>query len=248
MNWKDFFYYSEHEKKGILLLLILIVVVFGIGLLWKRTADPPEQIRESDSLKLAFEEYQKSLIADEEDERNRNYERNRKRYSEKYKRDYYLPNQNHSTYPYNNKIPPAYVKQEKLLPGQTIAINEADTNDWKKVPGVGSGFAKRIIKYKELLGGFVSEEQLMEVYGFTPEMYAQIRPFVRMDAHFSKMQVNQLSLDRLAKHPYLNYRQAKVIVDLRQRRGKINSMKTLQMLDEFSEEDIRRLNPYLSFE
>ncbi len=253
MKWKDFFYYSESDKRGILLLLILVVVLIFLRLFWTKT-ESSSPIQQSDSLKLAFEAFQKTLIEDEKAERNRAYEERRKNFYEKYNHSYadykndYKDYKDYKNYEKSDSPKPSYQKQEKLSQGQTIPLNDADTTEWKKVPGVGSGYAKRIVKFRESLGGFASVEQIKEVYGMNEELFMQIRPFVKTDAHIKKIEINRLSIDQLKTHPYINYKQAKVIVDLRQRKGKINSIKTLQMLDEFSENDIKRLTPYLSFE
>jgi competence ComEA-like helix-hairpin-helix protein len=249
MKWKDFFYYQERDKRGILLLLILIALVSGLHFFWKKSAAPPPGSLESDSLKTAFEEFQKTLIEDENTKRTEAYEQRKQAYYEQRNNRSYTYN-DRNRQPYEKKKYPGstYQKPEKLSPGQSILINEADTSDWKKVPGIGSGYAKRIVKYRELLGGFVSEEQLKEVYGFSEELFAQVRSYFKTDSHVRKLAVNQLPFEQLRTHPYLNYKQAKTIVDLRQRRGKINSIKTLQLLEEFPEGDIKRLAPYLSFE
>lgn len=247
MGWKKFFYYSESDKKGILLLLVLVVALLMLRIFWNNSDAPPNAIRESDSLKTAFDAFQKTLIEEERIQRNMAYEERRKAFYDNYKRKDYTYKE-YKPYDKQNYPAPTYQKQEKLSSGQTIPINEADTADWKRVPGIGSGYAKRIVKYRDLLGGFASVEQLKEVYGFSEELFSEVKPYLKLDSHIRKLAVNQLSIDQFRGHPYLNYKQAKIIVDLRQRRGKINSIKTLQMLDEFSEEDIRRLSPYLSFE
>ena len=247
MKWKDFFYYQERDKRGILLLFILIGVLLLVHLLWQKNEPSPSQVQESDSLKMAFESFQKTIVEDERMQRNQAFEKRRQEYYSKYRQNYYT-NRNNTNNKNFSETRPIYAKQEKLAPGQTISLNQADTTEWKKIPGIGSGYAKRIVKYRDLLGGFSSVEQLREVYGMTDELFTQISPYIKGDLHFHKLMINTLTIDDLRKHPYLNYRQARVIVDLRQRRGKLSSIKTLQMLDEFSEEDIRKIAPYLSFE
>lgn len=250
MNWKDFFYYRESDKRGILLLLILILVLLVIHFLWRNPNPSGAEIQESDSLKAAFDDFQKTLADDEQAERNKAYEDRRKLYYEKYqRRNYeYKEYNDHKSYNKPNSPSLAYPKQEKLTSGQTIPLNESDTTEWKKIPGIGSGYANRIVKFRDLLGGFASVDQLKEVYGVDDELFTKIRLYIHFDSHIKKLDVNNLSADQLRKHPYINYKQAKVIADLRQRKGRINSIKTLQMLDEFTEDDIRKLTPYLSFD
>lgn len=141
---------------------------------------------------------------------------------------------------------PSYIR--KLKEGETIDINSADTTTLKTIPGIGSAYAARIVKYRNSLGGFVSKNQLREIWGMTDELHEQIIPYTTIEKNHKRLKINTLSLDELKKHPYINYKQAKVIVDIRTRKGKIKSMNRLSLLDEFSEKDIKRLSPYISFD
>ena len=57
----------------------------------------------------------------------------------------------------------------KFPAGTVIELNQADTLTLKKIPGIGSTFARRIVGYRELLGGFYTVHQLAEVYGIDEE-------------------------------------------------------------------------------
>jgi len=145
---------------------------------------------------------------------------------------------------------PAIQKQEKISLGTFIDINNADTTELKKIPFIGSGFAQRIVKYREILGGFYSIEQLKEVYGIDNDLFLKISPYVSIaeNPHLQTVSVNQYSLDRLKSHPYINFYQAKVIIELRKKKSKIRDISELALLEEFSENDLKRLTYYLSFE
>ena len=62
-----------------------------------------------------------------------------------------------------------------------VELNSADTTALKTVRGIGSVFAQRIVKYRNLIGGFQSKEQLLDVYGITPERYEGIAGQVWVD-------------------------------------------------------------------
>jgi DNA uptake protein ComE-like DNA-binding protein len=141
----------------------------------------------------------------------------------------------------------AYPAKEKLSKGETVSLNETDTTVWKKIPGIGSVYAARIVKYRNLLGGFVRVEQLLEVYGIDQELFSRIAVYIESDGNFRKIQVNQSEFKELLRHPYLNYKQVQAITGLRRRKGNITSIRELSMLDEFTPEDILRLEPYLEF-
>lgn len=139
------------------------------------------------------------------------------------------------------------IHPHKIKEGETIEINSADTTTLKTIPGIGSGYSSRIIKYREALGGFVSKRQLSEVWGINDERYNMIEPYITIQGRPRTLAVNKLSLEQLNAHPYITYRQAKTIIDIRSRKGPIKSMNKLALLDEFTPKDIKRLTPYLNF-
>jgi DNA uptake protein ComE-like DNA-binding protein len=132
--------------------------------------------------------------------------------------------------------------------GTQVDLATADTAELKKIPHIGISFAQRIVKYRQLLGGYYRVEQIKEVYGMTPELYADILPWLNVcERQISQLPVNKLSVERLESHPYLNFYQAKAIVDLKRKKGKLQQIDDLSLLEEFSETDLQRLTPYLSF-
>lgn len=144
---------------------------------------------------------------------------------------------------------PSYSRVEKFQIGTVVELNTADTTILKKVPGIGSSFAKRIVGYRNLLGGYYSVTQLSEVYGIDEDKYAALSPWFSADPSLvSRLDVNTLPQDSLRRHPYINYGQAKVIIQLRKQKGKLTGWENLQLLDEFTDGDKMRLQPYLSFE
>ena len=144
---------------------------------------------------------------------------------------------------------PSYPRVEKFEAGTVVELNTADTTVLKKVPGIGSSFAKRIIGYRNLLGGYYSVTQLSEVYGIDEDKYKALVPWFSANPSLvSRLAVNRLSQDSLRRHPYINYGQAKVIVQLRKQKGKLTGWDNLLLLDEFTDGDKMRLQPYLSFE
>lgn len=132
----------------------------------------------------------------------------------------------------------------KLKAGEQILLNQADTNQLKRVPGIGSGYARAIVRYGKRLGGYVSVEQLREIEGFPEEAL----PFFAMGTpEVEKMNVNQLSLNQLRNHPYMGYFRAKAIVDYRRLHGRINNLDDLCLLKEFPPEAVQRLRAYVAY-
>ncbi len=149
----------------------------------------------------------------------------------------------------NNQTALSIVKQDKYPLGIFVDIAIADTSELKKIPSIGSSFAKRIVKYREILGGYHSTEQVKEVYGISLDLYEKILPWLKVEEkNIISLRVNEVSLERLKSHPYFNFYQAKAIIELRRKKGKLQNLNDLSLLEEFSEDDFRKINPYLSFE
>ncbi|MDE6634034.1 MAG: helix-hairpin-helix domain-containing protein [Bacteroidaceae bacterium] len=133
---------------------------------------------------------------------------------------------------------------EKLRPGQTVSLNEADTTALKKIPGVGSYYAARIVRYREALGGYVSAEQLLEIEGIPDD----IGQWVSVDtAHLRRIDVNHATKSQLVRHPYLRVYRADDIWQWRHNYGPLRSADDLRRLPNFTDDDVQRLLPYLLF-
>lgn len=244
MNWKDFLYFQKSAQVAILLLLVLIVLTLILNVVLRQRTTSDVAIMRNDSLVQDFQLFQESLrpLPTETPEsipysqrEQHNYSTQRT-YTEK-QTTTEKQSQNHTPFP----------RQEKLATGETIFLNSTDTAEWKRIPGIGSSFASRIVKYQNLLGGFASVEQLLEVYGVDNDMFVKISAYIEPDGNFRKIHINKLEFKELLAHPYLNYKQVQAIMNLRKRKGNIQSINELGMLDEFSAEDIKKLTPYLQF-
>lgn len=92
-------------------------------------------------------------------------------------------------------------------------LNEADSMDLVQLYNIGPTMARRILRYRSLLGGYCRLEQLKEVYGMDSARYADITPHLTVNpARVVQMDINTASVDELKHHPYLDYYQAKAIV------------------------------------
>lgn len=133
----------------------------------------------------------------------------------------------------------------KYAAGTVIELNGADTAELKKIPGIGSGIARMIVNYRSQLGAFHRIEQLEDIH-LKAEL---LRPWFSIDAHsVRRINVNKASVQRMMSHPYINFYQAKAIVEHRKKNGKINSLKELSLYEEFSPADFERMKPYVCFE
>lgn len=164
---------------------------------------------------------------------------------QKYQKDTYLPKENNmtenTTSPQETKL---YNYPHKLKLGQQVQINTADTTELMKIPGIGNYYAKQIVRYRERLGGFVSAEQLREIENFPESAF----PYIHINPQaIKKWNINQLNLQQLRRHPYINFYQAKAICDYRRLRGPLKNLDELKLLKDFPPEEIKRLQPYIQF-
>ena len=136
------------------------------------------------------------------------------------------------------------VYPRKIDSTQHVVLNTADTTTLRQVPGIGIYFAKEIVRYGQRLGGYVSVDQLDEITDF-PQ--ASKKYFVIQQANPKKLNVNQLTLQQLRRHPYINYYQARAIKDYCRLHGPLKSLDDLRLSREFPPEVIQRLAPYVTF-
>lgn len=131
---------------------------------------------------------------------------------------------------------------------QTLPLNRCDTTALKHIPGVGSGYARMIIAYRERLGGFVSVAQLGEVEELPSELVKELEGWFEVEPSLvRRIDLNTLSLKQLKRHPYLNFYQAKVITEHRRLYGPLHSLADLRLYEEFTDRDFERLAPYVEF-
>lgn len=125
---------------------------------------------------------------------------------------------------------PAKVRNETKKEIHLIELNQVDSAGLLPLPGIGPVYAGRIVKYRNLLGGFYSGEQLKEVYGLDNETFEKINELIYIDTGFiKKIDLNQVSIKQLKKHPYLNTYQVEAILYFRDYNGRFESV--IELLD-----------------
>ena len=159
-------------------------------------------------------------------------------------------NENKTMIPENDfeiivKTNPKKIRKELSL----FDINTADTSALKKIYGVGDVLSLRIVKYRELLGGFVTKQQLKEVYGLSPETVDNISQRCFIGDHFEpvKIKVNFATVAELKRHPYLSYDDAMSLVNYRSQHGPFQDVQDIHKSKVFSEQQIELITRYFSF-
>lgn len=137
--------------------------------------------------------------------------------------------------------------ERKSFAKALVEINSADSLSIVYLKGIGPGFTKRIIKYRTMLGGFHSINQLKEVYGMTDSTFALLSNQIKVDEQtISKIPINAIDFNSLRKHPYFNFQSAQAIVNYRLKHGKLTES-DIKALGIFSDEKLSLILPYLTY-
>lgn len=234
MNWRDYFYFSKGERIALTVLTGLITAAWTTLLLadpWQQTSEPTVSPQPSST-----PPQQDTLVAIKPDSTVKPAAPSIAAQEQRPSRRKQL-------------FQSRYPRQQKYPEGTVVELNRADTTELKKVPGIGSAFSRRIVKFRNLLGGFYTVGQLQEVYGIDPERYESLKRWFKADTtQICKLKVNECSVKELSAHPYISYQQAKTIKRLVRQKQKLTGWEQLQLLEEFTEADRIRILPYLSFE
>ena len=140
----------------------------------------------------------------------------------------------------------AFAKNEKIV---LIDINQATKEDLIKIYGIGEAISVRILKQKEVLGGFVSMEQMKDVWGLSPEVIENLNSHFKVSVlpNFKKIDINNASLKELSQFYYFKYPLAKEIVTYRSMKGNISNIEDLTKIKGFPVDKAKTIELYLAF-
>lgn len=218
---KNFFALNRKERSGALLLMIMIFVLILANLLLP-------YIRHAREIDYSlFEKEVKEMegcLNHKNDDKEINVDK-QNIYSRK-----------------TAKKLPAKMKSEV----KKIELNTTDSLGLIRIKGIGPVFSSRIIKYRELLGGFTSINQLLEVYGIDSSKFHNIKRYVKADESIIKrIDLNDASFKQLLKHPYIEYDLVKEIINYRNSNGGFTSVTEIINLEDVDSLKYYKLKPYL---
>ncbi len=126
-------------------------------------------------------------------------------------------------------------------------LNKASAQDLKAISGIGPVLSSRIVRFRDRLGGFLVDEQLLDVYGLDEEVARRaLKVFrVREVPHIRKISLNRAGEEELGKLVYLGKRFAKRIVTYRDSIGRFDSVEQLTKIEDFPSDRIDRIKLYL---
>ena len=140
---------------------------------------------------------------------------------------------------------PLFQHVRKYPAGTIIELNQADTTELKKIPGVGSVIARMIVKYRTRLGGYYSVSQLKDI-----RLRADLlEPWFSVDTTaIRRINLNKGGTAFLRRHPYINFYQARAIVEWRKEHGPLKDLTPFEQHPDFTKEDLERLGHYVCYE
>lgn len=142
-------------------------------------------------------------------------------------------------------------KQKTLKSAKSAAakkdLNTASVHDFQKIKGIGATFSNRIVKYRNLLGGFSVHEQLGEVYGIDDALVKKILTSfeIKQPPKIQKLNINSATFKEIMGLPYTDYEMTKQIFQYKNEVSKINSIKELSLIEGLTAKKIDRLMLYL---
>jgi DNA uptake protein ComE-like DNA-binding protein len=154
---------------------------------------------------------------------------------------------NKKEFPNYKKFPnTAFAKKEKIL---IVDINQASQEDLVKIYGIGEAISIRILQFKENIGGFVSMEQMNDIYGLSPEVIENLNSHFKVLAvpNVKKIDINDASIKELSLFPYFKYPISKNIVTFRSMNGDIKNTEDLTKIKGLSIEKAKIIALYLNF-
>ena len=134
-------------------------------------------------------------------------------------------------------------------PDLKIELNTATPADLIRIPGIGPVYAKRIVSYRDNLGGFYSSSQLAEVYGLSDSLLGKIQKFLLVDTSaIQQINLNTVDFRTLNNHPYIDYIHTKNIFKYKELMDTIIDADVLLRNNLIDSNSYYKLKPYLILE
>jgi DNA uptake protein ComE-like DNA-binding protein len=221
MSW---FGFTRRERRSSFILLAVIVVILCLRL---AVAEKNTEIEDfSDSIKFSFSGYKEVEVNESSRVKNNlQYKYTRADTAAKKKNLRYY--------------------QKKSL----IDLNSCDTTELISLPGIGAVLSARIIKYRNLLGGYASVNQLREVYGLPAETFNHIKDRLFADtALLVRISVNSAGYKEFSRLPYFEKYEIQAILKYRELKGRIGGVNELVEYKLIPLEKAEKVKPYLKID
>lgn len=224
----DYLTYNRTEQRGI---LVLSIILFGV--ITANTMIPSGTLQKSpDFTAFAYEveEFEKAWqkAAD----------------SDSIVRSQKYLNFRHNYGTFNRDS--LHFKPNLPKPVIVVELNAADTLDLQQLRGIGPGFARRIVTYRERLRGYYDKLQVLEVFGMDSARYMMIANNLRVNIDsVHPFDLNHVTFKELLRHPYFPFPLTKNIMIYRQKNKVFKNLDELRNIQGISDSIFRRMVVYL---
>ncbi|TRX59395.1 hypothetical protein FNH22_09515 [Fulvivirga sp. M361] len=235
--FKNSFGISTTEANGFVIFLILLLTMTA-GIFWMKYAKPDTAYKMTDQKKMdsLLTVIRINAVLD-----------NTEPLKPKKFRTYDAPKKRTNRKSFTSSIKKNYSKPQAKI--QVFDINQADTTALKRLKGIGKVFSRRIVNYRNALGGFVSKKQFNEVYGLADSVILQLDTltFISSGYHPKWIEINLFDDYDLSRHPYISKKVARAITAYRFQHGQFTSIEDLDTMHLIDSLTLARIEPYLKF-
>lgn len=222
--------FSKKEQRGIYILAIIIVILLIVKIIspFLYHSDPVQVFEIMPVYDTLFvEREEEKPILNHHSDNNLNYKSDKENRNEVARNEHQEKSDHH----------------RQLL----IDLNVCDSAQLTGIRGIGPVFASRIIKYRELLGGYHNTEQLLEVYGMDETRFCNMNDYVVVDSLLlERLDLNLISFKDLLRHPYFDYDMVKEIFNYKSKHDSICSFEVLLSLKTIDSIKYTKILPYLA--
>lgn len=140
--------------------------------------------------------------------------------------------------------------ERKIQSREVLDINVADSTQLLAVYGIGPVLSKRILTFRDKLGGFISMDQLKEIYGLDTSVVLNMKKrfIVSAGFHPRTINLNTATLEELDSHPYISRKEAQAIITYRLPHQAFLSIDQLGEIKLLDQKWVDRVRPYFTIE
>lgn len=146
----------------------------------------------------------------------------------------------------SQSLHPADTFSKKVKLNYPIELNAADSQTLVALYRIGPALAHRIIEYRNQLGGYLTLEQLKEIWGFDEDILYDLKDKIYVEAKLARLlNLNSVGVDELRSHPYFKYKLSNAIINYRTQHGNYQSLQDLRKIVIVNDSIFNRITMYL---
>ncbi|MDP4281746.1 MAG: helix-hairpin-helix domain-containing protein [Bacteroidota bacterium] len=225
---KEYFTFNRQEQKGVFVLLFILACLILFNLFLPLLI--PEHTEDFSSFEKEILEFENHVRIQDSIEN-----KGRKHFS------FFLNGKK-----FINAMDSNYPDHKEIKDLLIIELNSADTMSLQQLRGIGPAFARRIIWYRNRLGGFISPDQLLEVFGMDSSRFNSIRKNVTVETDsIHRINLNAVTFKRLLSHPYFPYEISRPIILYRDKHRKFKEISELKNVTGINDSVFKKIKEYV---